>query len=60
MKDGLPALDSDWCIGCGVCMNSCPSEAIRMVRREDVPAPMADLKRLSRDRLAARGESGKS
>lgn len=59
MKDGLPLLDRDWCIGCGVCTNSCPSEAIRMVRREDVPDPVADLRKLSRERLANKEENSK-
>jgi MinD superfamily P-loop ATPase len=32
--DDRPVVDSDWCIGCGVCMVSCPADVITLVRRQ--------------------------
>ena len=40
MDDGdRPVVDLDWCIGCGVCMVSCPADVISMKRRHDEPGP---------------------
>jgi len=40
MDDGdRPVVDLDWCIGCGVCMVSCPADVISLKRRHDEPGP---------------------
>jgi len=40
------------CIGCGLCVSSCPTEAIRLVTRPDAPIPprrMGHLERAVKD-----------
>ena len=33
----LVAVDSSQCIGCGLCCSVCPTEALSMVSRDEVP-----------------------
>ncbi|AHF80932.1 3-methyl-2-oxobutanoate dehydrogenase subunit delta [Thermococcus paralvinellae] len=33
-EDGYVAIDYDYCKGCGICANECPTKAITMVREE--------------------------
>ena len=41
-----PHMNPDRCIGCGVCATGCPSEAIEMEERGDIPEPPVDYKAL--------------
>jgi Fe-S-cluster-containing hydrogenase component 2 len=36
MEGDLPVRDANRCIGCGICMYVCPSDAMKLVRRETV------------------------
>jgi Na+-translocating ferredoxin:NAD+ oxidoreductase subunit B len=38
MIDGAIALDLKRCIGCGLCVNTCPSGAMRLVRKPEAPS----------------------
>ena len=44
--DDTPLVNLDRCIGCGVCATGCPSEAIVMEERGDIPVPPMDRKAL--------------
>ena len=33
-EDGYVAVDYDYCKGCGICANECPTKEIKMVREE--------------------------
>ncbi len=35
MTDGVPIIDREWCIGCGVCATVCPADAVVLKVRED-------------------------
>jgi electron transport complex protein RnfB len=40
--DGVAVVDEEWCIGCGVCVSRCSTDAIGLKLRDDtgrVPAP---------------------
>ena len=34
-KDGVAQVDLDRCIGCGLCVTTCPSEAIGLIPKPD-------------------------
>ncbi len=34
-KDGVAQVDLDRCIGCGLCVTTCPSEAIVLIPKPD-------------------------
>jgi Fe-S-cluster-containing hydrogenase component 2 len=45
--DGLATVNRDRCIGCGLCVTTCPTEAIKLVSKSDMelrtpPANMAE------------------
>jgi len=40
------------CIGCGLCVPTCPSEAVRLVRKEAEPAPPVDEEALCDEIMA--------
>lgn len=46
LREGRIALDPDRCIGCGLCVSTCPGEALRLVRRppETVPPLPQDMR----------------
>jgi pyruvate ferredoxin oxidoreductase delta subunit len=33
-EEGLPVTDYDYCKGCGLCAEECPSEAVEMTKEE--------------------------
>ena len=35
MVDGLPEVEQDWCIGCGVCVSTCPTGAAGLSLRPE-------------------------
>jgi electron transport complex protein RnfB len=40
-SDGVVEINLDRCIGCGVCISTCPEEAITLVQKETVVVPPA-------------------
>jgi Fe-S-cluster-containing hydrogenase component 2 len=44
--DGATAVDLDRCIGCGLCVSTCPSEAVRLRAKASETVPPKDLKSL--------------
>jgi Na+-translocating ferredoxin:NAD+ oxidoreductase subunit B len=59
-------IDSDWCIGCGVCVSRCHSDAIIMREKENKPFMAKDIKELyfslnreRQARLKTKGDSHK-
>ncbi len=55
--DDTLLVDAMRCVGCGVCVPSCPSEALGLIRRpaEEIPALPETLKEWGLERAAARG-----
>jgi ferredoxin len=59
LEPGKSAVDRDKCIGCGVCVISCPTDAIRMdpVSEEErfhVPSSMAEWEEMRLQNLVAK------
>jgi Fe-S-cluster-containing hydrogenase component 2 len=44
--DGATAVDLDRCIGCGACVGTCPSGAVRLRAKPQETVPPKDLKEL--------------
>ena len=40
------ALNTDRCIGCGLCISTCPTDAIALVKRDGYIPPPANLNEL--------------
>lgn len=45
LRDDIAVLDRERCIGCGVCIITCPNEALRLERKgaEEVSIPAKDF-----------------
>jgi formate hydrogenlyase subunit 6/NADH:ubiquinone oxidoreductase subunit I len=58
--DKIAAINTDICIGCGVCVHKCPTESIVLEHREDTTRPPKTGRDWSNlaiaDRLAAIGK----
>lgn len=58
IENEVAMVDLDWCIGCGVCVSRCSSQAIRLVEKEQKPTGDADFVdlhlRMSDERAAAK------
>ena len=54
------AVDTDICVGCGVCVHKCLTKSIVLERREEITRPPKNVKEFTRlsinDRLAAIGK----
>jgi Fe-S-cluster-containing hydrogenase component 2 len=35
VNDGIAAIDSNRCIGCGLCVTTCPTQAMQLVKKPD-------------------------
>jgi Pyruvate/2-oxoacid:ferredoxin oxidoreductase delta subunit len=46
MEGDYPAVDEEFCLGCGVCAHFCPSSAMKMVEREKKVIPPKTYKEL--------------
>jgi Fe-S-cluster-containing hydrogenase component 2 len=52
MADGLAVLDQDRCIGCGLCVSTCPSGALKLARKPSELQP--DVPKSQRDAFGLR------
>jgi len=51
---GIASINLDRCIGCGLCVSSCPLEAIRLVKKEKETVPPVDIESLHDSIMAKR------
>jgi len=35
-EDGYPAIDYEYCKGCGICVQECPAGALKMVEESEI------------------------
>ena len=60
LEDGVPVLNRDRCIGCGLCVSTCPTESLTLVRKPEpeqskIPMDMKEASiRLGRERRKLR------
>lgn len=58
MEDGTATIDQDQCIGCGLCVTTCPDEAISLLlkpegkRREPPRHFMETYMRIAQERMS--------
>ena len=45
-EEGPPVVVEDRCIGCGLCVTTCPSEAMSLRKKERRPPPPKDTRAL--------------
>jgi Na+-translocating ferredoxin:NAD+ oxidoreductase RNF subunit RnfB len=51
MNDGLPVVDEIICIGCGVCLLHCPTDAAKLKKRDEDSFPFKDFVTLHRTEI---------
>ena len=65
MKNGVAQIDFDYCIGCGLCVTTCPSEALSLKRKDEseIKVPPANAfelyQKIGNERLERRVRSSK-
>ena len=55
-SDGIVVVDRDKCLGCGLCAATCPTEAIRLIPRENGQSPFNNVAELGAAILTAKGK----
>jgi len=58
MEGDAVTLDSNRCIGCGLCVSVCPTGALRLELREGAPLPPRDRESLNAAMMSSLGRSG--
>ena len=58
MNDGKAALNLNRCIGCGLCVSTCPTNSLSLVRKEQQPYVPRDIVETSIKMVKARGKMG--
>jgi electron transport complex protein RnfB len=53
--DEIATVDEAKCIGCGLCVTGCPSEALKLVRREGAPVPPGTVRDMGLKILSDKG-----
>lgn len=56
VEDIGPEVSAERCIGCGLCVTGCPSDAMKLVRREDAKKPAASNRELGMTLLSEKGK----
>jgi Fe-S-cluster-containing hydrogenase component 2 len=54
--DEVAQVDTDRCIGCGVCVSGCDTDAVELVRREEAPVPPATMREFGIKTLQNKGK----
>jgi ferredoxin len=56
-EDDIAVVDLNRCIGCGLCVTTCPSEALHLIKKpeSDLYEPPADIDEAHRIMAAKRG-----
>ena len=55
MKDDVAVINTDECIGCGLCVTGCPTGAIELTERKQLPSVPASIKEMGAKVLMEKG-----
>jgi Pyruvate/2-oxoacid:ferredoxin oxidoreductase delta subunit len=55
-NDDVVAVDASLCIGCGLCVSVCPTDALTMMKRQNSPTPVNNYQELSMQVLKEKGK----
>ncbi len=56
LKDDIAHVDGEKCLGCGLCVTGCPSQSLRLVRRDKVPVPAETTREMGLKVLEEKGK----